>query len=304
MDLELLLSVIGSTPDHGPAVRQALGTLLARQDLLLSSGAYMPVRSFDDEPEQTIDVEADQEALAALWQQVQPSWSRFGEVDPDWSVASEERFRTTLFEQNAEQFYRTGQVDVERFQGWLRRNHIDASHLRTCLDFGCGTGRLARWLAGGFERVVACDFSPTHIQLASRRLRDLGLRNIDWRLLTSFSDLSHLAPVDAFVSIMVLQHDPPPLIGFLLRLLFRALNPRGIAFFQVPTFRRGYGFDLRLHLSRPPDAGAMQMHVFPQREVFRIAAEEGMQPLEVLPDNYVSEPDGVSTTFLFQRTPC
>src|SRR5271169_236009 len=50
------------------------------------------------------------------------------------------------------------------------------------------------------------------------------------------SSLARLTNVDLFFSIIVLQHNPPPVILGILDAAFAGLRPGGLAFFQVPTY--------------------------------------------------------------------
>jgi hypothetical protein len=93
-------------------------------------------------------------------------------------------------------------------------------------------------------------------------------------------------PWDLWFSRIVLQHNPPPVIAWLLRTAFDHLAPGGVAIFQVPTHCVGYRFDLRSYLAREGDP-AMEMHVLPQPAVFALAAEAGLRVLEVREDTHL-----------------
>ena len=45
---------------------------------------------------------------------------------------------------------------------------------------------------------------------------------------------------DVFFSTIVLQHNPPPLIAYILRQVLTQLNAGGVAFFKVQTYGLGY----------------------------------------------------------------
>jgi hypothetical protein len=100
--------------------------------------------------------------------------------------------------------------------------------------------------------------------------------------------------------VIVLQHNPPPVIALILRRLLRSLNPGGIAFFQVPTYGAEYRFHIQEYLARPL-APEMEMHLIPQSAVFRIAEEAGCSALEVEPDQCTGLPTWISNTFLLQK---
>ena len=50
--------------------------------------------------------------------------------------------------------------------------------------------------------------------------------------------------VDLLYSVLVMQHNPPPVIAELLRAFLGRVNVGGFAFFQVPTYAENYEFTL------------------------------------------------------------
>jgi len=79
----------------------------------------------------------------------------------------------------------------------------------------------------------------------------------------------------------------------------RALNPGGIAFFQLPTYKEGYSFLLKEYLGNDSSQEEMEMHALPQNAVFEIVREENAKILEVVEDFSTSW--GLSNTFLVQK---
>jgi hypothetical protein len=117
----------------------------------------------------------------------------------------------------------------------------------------------------------------------------------------TLASLDELPPVDLVFSVIVLQHNPPPLIAHVLRKLLGTLRPGGVAFFQVPTYARGYRFETAKYLRSKPRTDCVEMHVLPQAEVFSIVASSACETLEVLPDSCVGDPDWISNTFLVRK---
>jgi hypothetical protein len=110
-----------------------------------------------------------------------------------------------------------------------------------------------------------------------------------------------LAPCDVFYSRLVFQHNPPPLIRELVSASLTALCPGGIGIFQVPTFGSDYAFRIKEYIasSRRRD---IEMHCFPQREVFALIASAQCNLLEVNQDTAVGNyTEWVSNTFVVQR---
>jgi ubiquinone/menaquinone biosynthesis C-methylase UbiE len=70
------------------------------------------------------------------------------------------------------------------------------------LEIGCGTGVDACFLAERGVKVVACDSSPAMIQIAERRLREMGANTVDLRLLAAenLAEIQQEAPFDGVFS--------------------------------------------------------------------------------------------------------
>jgi len=256
----------------------------------------------DDCPRIEVETEAGgEEELRALFERVAESWNAFGSSEPYWSVLTDEAFRLERFDQNAREYLDSGENEVARLLAWLERNGVQPKSLASCLEYGCGTGRVTRWLAKSFERVHACDISEPHLELAREHLRNAGCGNVDYQRVASLASFDELPPADLVFSVIVLQHNPPPLIAHMLRKLMGRLQPGGVAFFQVPTYSRGYRFEVAKYLRSRPRTDSVEMHVLPQKEVFSIVAESCCEVLEVLPDSCVGDPDWISNTFLVRK---
>ena len=55
------------------------------------------------------------------------------------------------------------------------------------------------------------------------------------RHVRTVDEMVNLERVDLVYSLIVLQHNPPPVIRLIVRAFLKALNPGGVAYFQVPT---------------------------------------------------------------------
>jgi SAM-dependent methyltransferase len=63
------------------------------------------------------------------------------------------------------------------------RNAAGTSGHGVLLDLACGPGRIAIPMAAYFQRVVAVDVEPEMISVARQRANQLGMSNIDWRVM-------------------------------------------------------------------------------------------------------------------------
>ena len=190
---------------------------------------------------------------------------------------------------------------MARLDKWLARNQLSLPANGTCAEYGCGVGRCTIWLAKRLSRVIAFDISEPHLRLAQARAESEGLNNIDFVHVRSKHDLLRMSGIDLFFSVIVLQHNPPPLIVSIMEQAFEGFKLGGVAYYQVPTYATGYSFDLEKYLGRTTDRG-MEMHFVPQRAIFDLAAERGLQPLEVSPDSMIGNfGRWISTSFLMTK---
>lgn len=257
----------------------------------------------DQSKEYKIDVVGTPKQLSALFDRVSQTWEHLGKADPYYSVVTLDKFRQSEFEVHRCEFFESGKADVDRMIVWMERNGISLRPGQTCLEYGCGTGRITRYLATHFAMTHACDISKPHLTLAAEAVRLAGLdARITFHRVVSPQSVIQLPPADVIFSIIVLQHNPPPIIACILDNLLATLREGGIAYFQVPTFLKNYSFDLERYLEAPiPEEPTMEMHVLPQRHIFGIISRNKCQVLEVQPDNMTGDLNFVSNTFLVRK---
>ncbi len=253
-------------------------------------------------PPVEIDTVADAATLGRLLSHTERTWTRLGVEEPHWSVISADQFKRDRLDAHRSEFYASGRGDVDVFLAFLARNGVDPGRIHKVLEYGCGLGRVTRHLAERFAQVLACDISPSHLQQAEAYLRDTGLRNVTCQRIATLSDIAGPADVDAVFSLIVLQHNPPPVIAAILERLLARLRRGGVAYFQVPTYAADYRFSIADYLAHGLDATHIEMHYLPQREVFRIARDAGCDVLEVREDDWTGRRHiEISNTFLLQR---
>ncbi len=252
-------------------------------------------------PHIPVEIDVTDDVLAQMFDRIQKEWEALGASQPYWSVVTQPQYYQDQFEQHSEQFYLSGKYSSDLFLSALRRNGISPDHLHTCLEVGCGVGRVTKFLAESFTNVIACDISNPHIQLGMSHLSQHHLHNVDWVHWQDMTQLQHLPHVDAIFSVITLQHNPPPVMDWMLRQLLDSLNPGGAAYIQLPTYRNGYFFEVDRYLHTPPPQ-TLEMHFLPQRDVFQVIESCGCRCLEIREDGMVGDEDKMlSNTFLIVK---
>jgi ubiquinone/menaquinone biosynthesis C-methylase UbiE len=110
----------------------------------------------------------------------------------------------------------------------------------TCVEVGCGPGRMTGALANRFEQVVAVDVSPAMLEQARR---NVTAENVEFRLVSG-ERLDGLDQdiADVLVCYLVLQHLPGArVVRSYLCEFARLLAPAGEAYVQIPVLEGGVG---------------------------------------------------------------
>jgi SAM-dependent methyltransferase len=245
-----------------------------------------------------VDTNLTAEQLRLCLARVQTQWQSLGETRPHYSVLSSERYEPELLRQNLDLFRESGYLEVEQVIGILKRHGLKESHAAQANELGCGVGRVTVPLACFFGSVTGYDISPPHLRLAREYADEREMRNIMLREVP-IGSLPAFQPCDFFYSKIVLQHNPPPVIRYLVRAMLTTLRPGGFALFQVPSYIAGYRFSLDewLNASAIDD---MEMHVLPVRDVLEEASAQDCVALEVCEDDAGSNLIR-SQTYLFQK---
>lgn len=248
--------------------------------------------------------ECNQDQIQNIFEKTQAVWKHFGEEEPYWSVVTHDEFKSGNMDLKAlKRFYMQGLAQAVRIVQTVIRNEIVRGVCREqvrnldVLEIGCGCGRVTKHLAKYFRKVVAMDISGGNIDIARQNVHK---SNVEFRLLTELKDYDRMPQSDVVYSYLVLQHNCPPVIEYMIKSMMQCVKKRGILIFQVPTYRRGYEFEYKSYMEEKRDAGVMEMHVLLQRRIFEIAYEYDCIPLEVYPDDSTGQADN-STWFVFKK---
>jgi SAM-dependent methyltransferase len=249
-----------------------------------------------------VEVDASVAQLTAMMRHIEANWHNLGLSEPHGSVLTSETFRSSNNIAGKEElFYGSGKAVVERLQRAAERCGISLTGFSRCFELGCGVGRLSIWLADLFEEVVAADISPAHLAVAQQALHRSERTNVRLVHLNSFGALADIPEFDVFISIIVLQHNPPPLIAAMLKTVLSRLQPGGIAYFQVPTYRKDYRFRIDEYLSKTSATRGMEMHLIPQYQLFDILHQADCQLLECREDSSAPHYETISNSVFARK---
>jgi ubiquinone/menaquinone biosynthesis C-methylase UbiE len=160
-------------------------------------------------------------------------WRQWGRDDPLWAVAAWANKQKDGASPWAEdEFYALGESDWQDFLGHWRQYGINT---HSCLEIGCGAGRITRQLARSFDYVYAVDVSE---QMISRARRAVESTNVEFSVI----DGLHLPQSDCSVNVIfsthVLQHLDSVDVGLsYFREFFRVLDVNGTIMVHLPIYQ-------------------------------------------------------------------
>jgi SAM-dependent methyltransferase len=226
-------------------------------------------------------------------------WSRFGREDAYFSVLTNQQYKSELItEADIIEFYQSGATGVAFFKSVLLRNGIVFNPDWCVADLGCGVGRIGEHLAKICSHYIGIDLSVPHLRIAEDLFASRGIENATFMRLNDF--IESRTRFDVFYSILVLQHNPPPIMYKLLDELLSRLNEGGVAYFQLPCFLFNYSFDVETYLANGSAVGGMEMHALPQKYIFELFEKHGITLIEVTPNAGIG-PIGISYSFLAMK---
>lgn len=157
-------------------------------------------------------------------------WKKWGDRDPYFGVVTDPKFRSSnLNEEAIREFFETGEKTVDHIIAKVRKLIRPDFNPGLCLDFGCGTGRLAIALAKKFHHVVGVDISESMLAEARKNCDIMGISNLE--LHPSDDQLSAIASrkFDFINTYIVLQHISIKQVEMIIPQLLGMLNEDGIA---------------------------------------------------------------------------
>jgi SAM-dependent methyltransferase len=293
---EAVLQSHATTEDFGALVIRFIRSVEFRQK-------SMPLMSVPlDRHAMHVELKASPAELDQIRARIREAWTHMGAIRPHHSVLSGNNYLPQNIDQRAvESFRASGAREALIIKSILERHGHDPAHSQTCVEYGCGLGRVTIPLAKMFNKVEAYDISPTHLTSAKTYAVESDACNIEFHLRSVELAAKPLEECDFFYSRIVFQHNPPPIIRELIATSLKCLRTGGIAIFQVPTYASGYCFRVRDYLSKEQHLD-MEMHCIPQSEVFSLIDEAQCHLLEVDEDNAIGRIGSwISNIFVVRR---
>jgi len=159
-------------------------------------------------------------------------WKQWGKEDPLYGVASwagKEKSGSSPW--TGEEFYALGESDWRDFlEHWTQYGVCQG----TCVEIGCGAGRMTRMLSGFFDHVAAVDVSAEMIA----RARKTAGSNVEFFLVDDNQIPAESGSTAAVFSTHVLQHLDSVEIGYgYFCEMHRVLRPGGTLMIHIPLYQ-------------------------------------------------------------------
>lgn len=238
----------------------------------------------------TLDIEVDvtNDVRTQMFDRIKGEWAALGETEPFWSVITSDEFRSDSIRENMDAFIQSGRTNVGWLQNIAQRNGVALGKHQTCFELGCGVGRLTLPLAEIFDHVTGYDISPGNLAECEALTKANNISNISTKLMTDIEQIKDAPDFDVLFTIIVLQHNPPPVQKYILDTLLSKVRPGGVAYFQLPTHLPNYSFSAASYLEQT--AQDMEMHAVPMHEVLDMLRAHGFHLREVLQDQFTGMP--------------
>lgn len=208
-------------------------------------------------------------------------WQGNAKADALWVILTDSKYYGRKW--NEAEFFATGDEEIGRVFGFMKKQGINVSSSGLFLDFGCGVGRNSKALRKRFEGGYGVDISEKMIELAQAHVHGVKFVVNQSDSLVRFADDS----IEFIYSHIVLQHIPTKYQKQYIDEFLRILRPRGLAVFQIPIgiinpqdISPSFVHRIKQEIKRRfPFLVALKRHLIPPRH-FHYEFRYEMHPLE------------------------
>jgi len=160
-------------------------------------------------------------------------WRQWGKDDPLWGVAAwDGKQKDGASPWTDDEFYAVGESDWRDFLNHWQHYGVGSE---SCLEIGCGAGRLTKQLASHFEHVYAVDVSP---EMIARARKAIECRSVEFSVIDGVHLPQRDGTVKAIFSAHVLQHLDNMEVGFTyFREFYRTLGAGGTIMVHLPLYQ-------------------------------------------------------------------
>jgi len=252
----------------------------SKKDPKGAQSAYALIMRHVMAPPLEVDTHVDPNTFRRLLERVEATWVQLGNEDAHWSVITDDKFRKKSLDNHIGDFFETGEGTIARLEAALERVGTSLSEIDLAMDFGCGVGRLSIPLGRKVRHVLGVDISEAHLRTAKANMERFDCNNVELFNVKSLEDMSDFQRFDLVISMIVLQHNPPPVMLKILTDLCSSVKSGGYLYIQAQTYQSGYRYCAKEDLTESSDQ--MEMHVIPQHLFLETIQDGGLTVLEVM----------------------
>ena len=191
-------------------------------------------------------------------------WNSIAVNDPYFGVLTNIQFKGKVLKKHCEKEYNdSGLGNVHgllKIIEDLKCYHSLNLNTAKVMDFGSGTGRMAQHMCKLCKKLTCVDISEIYLTMIANLCKNNNITNIDTCV---YEKLHTIDKQDLIYSLIVLQHNPPDIIKFIVKQICDLLEPNGMAIIHIP-------YDSYTQRKIDTSGNVMEMHIVPKKEIIHI----------------------------------
>ncbi len=143
-------------------------------------------------------------------------------------ISKKENWRDYILPRNNfADFDKEGHAEAQRLFYFYDKNSI-------VIDYGCGIGRVAKYIAPQIKKFIGLDINPDFVAKARDYVKE---KNVEFYTIDQFKDIEF---ADLVYSLMVLQHNDESNRKMIMDHIYRLLKKGGVVIINFPRFESNY----------------------------------------------------------------